>query len=232
MGNKKEFGESIMFTITNYIWWFILGNFYFWLVNIPFIFVFFVTVTIGGGQLNVLLALSAIPIGPALTALFSVMGKLVRENDIDITKDFFKAYKTNFFEALFFWTLELLIIMVLYVDKLYVISKLNIPALQVVFIVLSFICMAMNFYVFPIISRFYLKKPDIIRLSFYYFIKRVYISIIGFAAIYCIWIISTKITSMIILVSVSILCYIIMFFQRNTLQNIEENVGYREGISS
>ena len=44
----------------------------------------------------IILMLSSIPIGPALTALLSLMGKLTREGDIDVTKDFFEAYKVNF----------------------------------------------------------------------------------------------------------------------------------------
>ena len=56
-----------------------------------------------------IIIICCIPIGPAATALLSVMGKLIREKDINITKDFFKAYKANFFQSLFFWTLEVVL---------------------------------------------------------------------------------------------------------------------------
>lgn len=221
---KSNFGEGSIFTVTNYIWWFLMGNFYFWIMNIPFILVFLVTAKSGESNLGIFLVLSAIPMGPALTALFCVMGKLIRERDVDITKDFFKSYKANFFESLFFWVLELLVIGMLYADKVYVISKFNIPVLQVVFTVFIFICISMTFYVFPIVSRFYWKKIEIIKLSFYYLIKKFHIGIIGLGTIYAMWIVANKIAPVILFFSVGILCYVIMFFQKNTLKEIEENI--------
>src|ERR1035437_608174 len=102
--SKREFGEGPIYTITNYIFWFFLGNLYFLLLNIPLLFILIVLLSNGTNSLpegfTTIIVLCCIPIGPAATALLSVMGKLIREKDINITKDFFKAYKTNFFQSL------------------------------------------------------------------------------------------------------------------------------------
>lgn len=222
---KKNFGEGIIFTITNYVWWFLMGNFYFWIMNIPFIFVYLISTKSGESNFGMFLVLSAIPIGPALTALFSVMGKLVRERDLDITKDFFKSYKINFFESLFFWILELLVIAVLYMDKVYIISKFDIPIFEVIFMFLIFMCISMTFYVFPIISRFCFKKTEVIKISIYYLVKKFYIGVIGLAEVYVIYMIINRFAPIILFFSVGMICYIIMFLFKNTMKKMEEDIN-------
>ncbi len=221
---KKNFGEGIVFTITNYVWWFLMGNFYFWIMNIPFILVYLVTTKSGESNLGMFLVLSAIPMGPALTALLSVMGKLVRERDVDITKDFFKSYKTNFFESLFFWILELLVIAVLYIDKVYIISKFDMPIFEVIFMFLIFMCISMTFYVFPIISRFYFKKTEVIKISIYYLVKKFYIGLIGLGEVYVIYVIINRVAPVMLFFSVGMVCYIIMFLHKNIMKKMEEDI--------
>ena len=50
--SKREFGEGPLHTITNYIFWFFLGNLYFFLLNIPLIFVLIVVLSNGGQQFH------------------------------------------------------------------------------------------------------------------------------------------------------------------------------------
>ena len=222
---KKEFGEGAVYTFSTYIMWFLQGNFYFWLMNIPFIFVLALIFLSENSDLSLLLAISAIPMGPALTALFSIMGKLVREKDLNVTEDFFKYYKLNFFESLFFWILELLVFFVIYADKMYAMSVIGVQALQLIFLVLMFLCVSLTFHLFPIISRFYLKKSIAIRLALYYSIKKIHISILSLGLIYIMWNALLKIPSislLIILLSVSIVCYMVMRFYNNTLLELEE----------
>ena len=75
--SKREFGEGPLYTITNYIFWFFLGNLYFLLLNIPLLFMFLVLLTNGTNALpqgfTTIIILCCIPIAPAATALFSVM---------------------------------------------------------------------------------------------------------------------------------------------------------------
>jgi len=115
MSKKREFGEGIIYTITNYLWWFLLGNFYFWLMNIPFVVIAFIMLVNNDSSFNLILILSLMPMGPALTALLSVMGKVTRKEDVDLTKDFFYAYKVNFFESLFFSISGLIILTIVFV---------------------------------------------------------------------------------------------------------------------
>jgi len=68
MNSKKEFGEGLVFTISNYLLWIFLGNFYFTLLNLPLTILMFCLLT--GIIINPapwFIALCCIPMGPALT---------------------------------------------------------------------------------------------------------------------------------------------------------------------
>ena len=87
-----------------------------------------------------------------------------------------------------------------------------------------FACIALGFYIFPIISRFYLKKKDVLVLSLIYLIKKIYVCIICIAAAYMLWfiLITIKLAVILPLFSVSIICYLVMLLEKGMLQEIEE----------
>ena len=226
MNRKREFSQGVIFTIFNYIWWFLLGNFYFWIMNIPFIFVV-LGITANGTinvHMSIILMLSSIPIGPALTALLSLMGKLTRDGDVDVTKDFFKAYKVNFLDSAFFWTIGIVILTLTWVDILYFDINSSLTLMGIIPRIIIFVCIALGFNIFPIISRFYLKKKEVLLLSLAYLIKKIYVSIVSIAAAYILWVILIKIKLVLILplFSVSIICYLIMLMEKSMLLEIEE----------
>jgi uncharacterized membrane protein YesL len=219
---KKEFGEGPLFTATNHIWYFLVGNFYFWLMNIPMLLVLLGVINIESGDKTILLIITVLPMAPALTALLSSMGKLIREKDISITKDYFKAYRTNFFDSIIFGLVQVIVLTVLYVDRIYLATISSSDALQMVMLVIICIFLAIiNFYVLPIVSRFYLKRMQIIRLAIYYLFKRIHIALSGMAILYVLWTVSIRGGSVLLLFFASILCYGIMYFQKDTLVEIE-----------
>lgn len=225
MKRKREFGEGVIFTISNYICWLLLANLYFWVLNIPLIIVTFSMAISGDYNMNLLLILSFLPVGPALTALFSVMGKLTREGDVNVTRDFFKAYRINFFVSLFFWICELGIILILWTEIKFVNGKESLYYLGIIPRLMLFVCAILIFYIFPILSRFYLKRKDILRLSIYYLFKKIYFGIVYIGAMFVLWFTLSKTSGvLIILFFVSIIGYFIMFLEKGMLQEIEEHI--------
>jgi len=225
--SKKQFGEGPIHIIADYIFWFFLGNFYFMLLNIPLLFILVLLLPNGAAPispwLTPIIIICSIPIGPAVTALFSVMGKLIREKDLNMTKDFFKAYRTNFFQSLFFWTIEVTMISILLVDIKFLISN-NYPQFLIIsaYTLIAFIFL-MSLYIFPIISRFYLTSKDILKTAAYYTIKKFHITILNFTSILFVGFIFFKISSFILVFIMSIVCYLIMFYESKILLEIEEN---------
>lgn len=223
MAAKKEFGEGAVFTITNYIWWFLLSNLYFGIMNIPFIFVFFGSSMEGTSGLNLLLVLSLIPSGPALVALLSTMGKVVREKDADVTRDFFRAYKRNFFEALSYWSGILIVLSILYIDILYFNTKPQLILLKYALMGIGLIIISISFYMLAIISRFYLKGKDVIKISLYYAVKKIHITILNWGFLIGLFAILMKVSNAIfILMGWSIFAFLIMFNMKSVLAEIEE----------
>lgn len=107
MSKRKDFYDSPLYTISNYIWYFFISNFYFMLLSFPLI------LTTAAFKEKLLsdgfgfFLISLLFEGPAITALLSIMGKLIREKDISVTKDYFKAYKVNFFNHYFYGQFKL-----------------------------------------------------------------------------------------------------------------------------
>lgn len=229
MARKREFGEGPIFTITNYIFWFMAGSFYFAICNILLILTFLALAaadpqqaTNGGADFSFLtmLLISAIPAGPAITALLSAMGKLVRDKDVSITKDYFRAYKENFKQSLFIWVIELAAIGILMID-LYFFSRQSYGTFLVPFIyAIGIVIIAMGLFAFPIISRFHMKTKDVIRLSFYYSIVKFKITFLNIAAIIIAAFVAYRFSITIIFVSCAV-CYLLMYYQKDLFKELE-----------
>lgn len=215
---------DLIYTSANYIWWFILGNIFFLLVNIPIISVLIFESVTGNFKFNLTTFVAMLFIGPALVALLSIMGKLVREKDIKIMKDFFKAYKSNFFEGVFYWGIFQVAISILYFDIHYVNTKLEIPMLKYIFIAIGIVLVTMLFYIFTIISRFYFSIKDVIKLSLYYSITRIKTTIFNWVYLVAFYIVMYKIPNIIFQLSGwSIFAYLIMMNVKDVLDCIEAN---------
>ncbi len=230
MARKKEFGEGVFYTIFNYIWWFLLGSFYFALTNILFISVWLITNAEGTSIFNLMTVISLIPTGPALVALLSVMGKIVIENDVNMTKDFFKAYRKNFCEALFYWVSFLAISIVIYADIIYLNANVQIMSnkfillsIKFILITVAFIFISITFYIFPIISRFKFRKKDVIKISFYYVLKKIHITILNWICLIGLLYFLVEISGPILLFFFwNVICYLIIFNEKTILMDLED----------
>jgi len=226
--SKIEFGEGPIYTITNYIFWFFLGNLYFLLLNIPLLFILLVLLSNGTKALppgfTSIIIVCCIPIAPAATALLSIMGKLIREKDLKLTQDFFKAYKANFFQSLFFGCLEIIIMCILSIDIRYLISS-SYPRFFIVFVFVVFaFIFSMSLYVFPLISRFYLSTKDILKTAAYYTIKKFHITILNLSTFLVVGFIFFRVHTFVLLFMCSIICYLLMYYQQKILLEIEEKL--------
>jgi Predicted integral membrane protein len=223
MARKREFGEGPIYTITNYIYWLFMGTVYFALCNLLFLFVAFTPIQNNDSSVLVLFVISLIPAGPAITALLSAMGKLVRDKDVNITKDYFKAYKENFKQSLQVWLMLIAVLCILFVD----ITFFNKKAYGLFFVPFMYaagiIALLMSFYAFPLISRFYLRTRDVIRLSFYYAITKIKVTLMNISVI-ILAVFVLKINSISIFFIASAMCYLIMFYEKDLLKQIEEQV--------
>lgn len=221
MASSRHPGEGLISTIANYAYWFLTSNFLFILFNLPFILVWSASFSQRKYSFSVLLVLSLLPTGPALAALLSVMGNLIRNKTIHPLREFFTAYKKNFLDALFWGGIVLAILVMLYMDILYIRTKPSLYFIQIILLAAGTLVISMTFYIFPIISRFYFKFTDVLKLSLYYAIKKFYITLFNFICLLGIVILISKLPSYFLLFAASVFCYVLMLNERNILEEIE-----------
>lgn len=222
MSNKREFGEGPIFTITDYLCWFLLGDFYFLLLNIPLV-IAVIGLDFNAPGTAAFLFLSFIPVGPAAAALLSVMGKLVRDKDTDFTKDFFKAYKTNFFQSLMLWLMEMLFFFIMYYDLRFFTENMHITGIRYLFYALALLVFITGIYAFPVMTRFYMKTKNILRLSLYFSIKNIKTTLLNSVILALAVLIFFRMPVVDLLI-ISLVCYGIMYFEKDLLKEIEDKL--------
>lgn len=109
--------------------------------------------------LNIMWLVCCIPIvtiGASTTALYTVMLKLVRNEEGYIFRGFFKAFKDNFKQSTIIWMLLLVLWIIWGID--YRVSGIMQGsaglALRVVFLAVGFVLLSVTIYVFPLTARY------------------------------------------------------------------------------
>lgn len=124
--------------------------------------------------LNVITIVCCIPVftsGAALTAMFSVLLKMVRKEEPSIVKSYFKSFKENFKQSTILWLIMFVIIGFLAFDYY---MFLHDPtgnafpqAVRIMVIAVTVIAAAFMIYIFPLQSRFANPVNKTIRNAFF-----------------------------------------------------------------
>lgn len=224
MNNQRNMGDVPLFVFSEYITWFVISNFYFIILNFPLVFIVMtLNKFIYGSQLiyGVMIFIFSINIGPSLTALLSVMDKILCNKDTNITQDFFKAYKANFSQSIVLWIFQLVLFSILYFDIRLCIMNSQFNIISYIFLFLTFIIFTLGLYIYPIISKFNIRSLDVIKLSFVYSIRKFPITFIDICVIIIVLFLLIKVTPITGIFIFSCACYMIMYFEKNTLKEIE-----------
>lgn len=219
MEGKNQFGEGVLFAFTNYVYAFLLTNIYFILANSVFIFFF---MTLEPSFSNILLYfLALIPTGPAISALFYSMEKLVRKKELSPTHDFFYGYKKNIKDILSIWLPILLVYFILFVDLQYLRqtpTEVN-QILSIVIFVLIIVWTMLILNAIAISSRYKFRMRDNWKLSIYYSFLKVKNTVGNMLILFILAFITTVTTDFLILFVSSIVVY---FFALNTKEMLSD----------
>ena len=109
--------------------------------------------------LNILWIICSIPIitmGASTAAMYSVMLKMVKNEEGYIFRGFFKAFKENFKQSTIMWLIILLLTVVWWVDFNFAgsIGGTGGFVLRVIFILLGVVLLSVTIYVFPLTARY------------------------------------------------------------------------------
>ena len=124
----------------------------------------------------VLCCIPVITIGPATTALYYTVVKVVRRERGYLFGEFFKCFKSNFKSGSFLTILLVIAYLILWVDRSYAktLSEVNTTvgfAMMCVFNAIFLILTLTTIYVFPVLSRFTMKGFPLIKTSFFMSIR-------------------------------------------------------------
>lgn len=117
-----------------------------------------------------------ITIGPATTALYYTMVKVVRRERGYLFGEFFKSFKANFKSGSFLTIILVVAYLILWVDRNYAkgLAETNSSvafAMTCVFNAISVILILTTIYVFPVLSRFTIKGFQLLKTSFFISIR-------------------------------------------------------------
>lgn len=213
---EKSIADTKFYKILQYVHAFLMANLYFLLTNITFILVLLYFPI----SFSFILFFSAalIPAAPSLTALFSAMGKLNKNKEINPGRDFFKSYKSNFGKSLIYGLINITLFTILTVDFLFLISREYI-LLAVITGIILLLLILMTINGFAVLSTFEVSLKNLFIFSFLMVIKNVTVMLKNISFLFAFGIISYAIPSIAILFVFSILVFYLM---RNTRPILEE----------
>jgi uncharacterized membrane protein YesL len=218
---KKEFYDKPLYSISNYVIAFSLSTIYITLCNILLI-LFFIFTAISSDNFNLLLCfICLVPLGPSLGALYSTIGKVIREKDIYFSSYFWSTYKNNFISNLKLWMVELIVITILFIDFQYFYTHTPGNGVYIIFIALIAISLIVGFYAFAINSRFELKLKDLLVLSLYYMIKKFPVTILKVAVIVVGYFLFKNVSIAFLSFLPTIACGIFFFYDRAIFAELE-----------
>lgn len=115
-----------------------------------------------------LLCIPIVTIGPATTALYYTVVKVVRRERGYLLREYFHSFKTNFFSGMILGIILTAVFFILYIDLNFA-KSIEDPntrfILLAIFTAFLFIILGGAVYVFPILSRFTMGKMQIIKTS-------------------------------------------------------------------
>ncbi|MEH6992160.1 DUF624 domain-containing protein [Neobacillus drentensis] len=221
MNQKNAFGEGILFGVTNHIYALFMTNIYFVLSNIICLF-FFMTLEPAFSNITIYF-LALIPTGPAITALFYSIGKLIREKELSPLHDFIHGYKINFKDTMKFWLPLLLVLYILIVDLQYfnsTPSTIN-NVLSVIFAIGIILTMVISMNVFLIIAGYKFRFKDLWKLSVYYSFMKVKITFGNISIVIITLFLISVTTNFLLLFIASLICYAFMLNSKGLLEDIQ-----------
>jgi len=218
---KGDFYDSQAFSITNYIISYIQVSFYLIICNIiPITYLFLSILNPDIFGIGILF-LTLIPTGPSIGALYSVVGRCLREKDMFFASQYFKYYKSNFKSCVKFWAIILILFFLLFFDyKFFSLDEFS--GAYMIFVFLGIVLGLTSLYAFPINSRFEISLKDLFLTSIYYMIKNMPYTFLKVVILFLSYTLFKKVSIFLVLFVPVALCFVLMFYDNNMLKEIEE----------
>ena len=130
-----------------------------------------------------ILCIPIITIGPASTAMYYAVVKVIRRERGYLFREFFKSFRMNFKRAAIMGVILTITFAVLFFDISYSWQLMNAKAskgslLFGVFIALTFLALSFTIYVFPILSRFEMTVKQLFRATVFMSMRHILFTLV------------------------------------------------------
>ncbi|NMF07513.1 YesL family protein [Clostridium beijerinckii] len=217
----KEFYDKPIYAVTNYMIGFCLSSIYLAICNILLILFIILTAISPDNFSFLLLFICLIPFGPSLGALYSTIGKIIREKDIYFSSVFWNSYKKNFLSNLKLWLTELILITIFFIDFRYFYVNMPQTGIHIIIASLIVILLVAGLYAFSINSRFELKLKDLIILSLYFMIKKFPTTILKVIVLALAYYLLKSVSIVFLIFVPSIVCTIFTYYNKDIFREVE-----------
>lgn len=228
--NNDNLKSSRVYYSTKKLLYILIINIYFLIAISPFLIYFLVS----GKNLSIyILSLLGIILGPAMSTVFSVLGRVIKEKETSAHNDFLYFYKVNFLQGIFAGTIISAILLMSYLDIQYF-FKIGVNIISYIFIIIAVFTLAISLYVFPIISRINAKTLDVFKLAIKNTIKKFYLSItiLALIIIFLFVVKLLKISLIAVLFGPVAMAYLILLLEKNILVEAEEYLKEKYGAAN
>lgn len=136
----------------------------------------------------VILCLPVITIGPANTALYYVVVKVIRKERGYLIREFFRSFKLNFKRGAIAGIFLLVVIALLVFDLFYALDMVNVDYTKGsiflgVFIAFTLLAVSFTIYAFPILSRFEMTVKQLLKAAVYMSMRHFHFTILMVAIV-------------------------------------------------
>jgi uncharacterized membrane protein YesL len=172
--------------------------------------------------LNLLWCIASIPIvtvGASTTALFYVVGKIVRKEEVHEVRDFVKVFRSSFKQATGIWLILCLAYLIIFTNLSFagryesfsgLIVALQLPVLLQVIIV--------SIFVFPLLSRYEANTIRIIKVSWILGIKHIFSCLASLAIVIAVILLAWAVPALILTVLTSLTALAVYFVLNRVLE--------------
>jgi uncharacterized membrane protein YesL len=204
----RQFGDGVLFRFTNHVYWLIATEFYFVVASLPFIVALLFLYRDPSNA--ILYAIAGTFLGPALAATLHCVRKIMREKDLDPTRDFLRGYRLNLTDTLKYWVPAVAVLTILLLNLGFLETRGSDvdAALQLVVLVVALFGALWLMNMMVISTSFNFRQRDLARLSVFYLGRPLRITLGNLATLFLAAVLLLLTSDWVLLLCVSLFVYL------------------------
>ena len=173
---QMDFVDGKLYKALNFIYWITMSSTLFMISNILLIFaIYAILINSNGSPINIYhfitVGVLALPIGPSLTGLYTVMDKVIKNSDVSVIRDYFAGYRRHLGSSIIISFIIVLISVVAVINYHILSQSDTLGFLLLPLLAMLSLLLCVTLYVFPLLTIKKRKVIEVFKLSLYFAIR-------------------------------------------------------------